>query len=484
MDVKEALDVLGLAEVPTAEGLRQVYRDLVKVYHPDVSSGSTGEHMALINEAYLVVMRYISEKKSTPSEISFTISAQSLARLISALDEYAVSPAMFRLMYRLKGALQTYYTALKMGKPRILKEDEPFIKKAYIYLQIFRKVEEPISVLPPDMRHSFMYRLGEFLAGEHWQNLGEEVNTLLQAYFRAYSLIVTLEGTEKVNMPTLPPGEGAEPSPLGTFSAMSISGKIRSFAARLRLLLEPRVFKMPHELLREVEDIGRHINDLISIVNMAVLLQKKLSSFRYYGPWMKEVKGIITRLVAGAVSIGDKDVDIDVLKATYEDTMAVLERMEKVRDMARKVASIFYKAGTPPYLVEYAEKVARGEGFTGRWEDIRALLDEYEGYMEGVISIGDDVIEAGVLMKKLKDKIGCLQCPDIEEAYKTLSERLWGRLSPPMAVGVEPFLVVADDVRTLLQFIDVISLGDCSVAIGVMRGVVSSELLLRKMGRE
>ena len=254
MDVKEALDVLGLAEVPTAEGLRQVYRDLVKRYHPDVSSGGTGERMALINEAYLVVMRYISEKKSTPSEISFTISAQSLARLISALDKYAVSPTMFKLIYRLKGALQTYYTALKMGKPRILKEDEPFIKKAYIYLQIFRRVEEPISVLPPDIRHSFMYRLGEFLAGEHWENLGEEINTLLEAYFRAYSLIVTLEGTERASMPTLPPGEGAEVSPLGTFSAMSISGKIRSFAARLRLLLEPRVFKMPHELLREVED--------------------------------------------------------------------------------------------------------------------------------------------------------------------------------------------------------------------------------------
>ncbi len=484
MDVKEALDVLGLAKVPTAEELRQVYRDLVKRYHPDVSRGGTGERMALINEAYLVVMRYISEKKSTPSEISFTISAQSLARLISALDEYAVSPAMFKLIYRLKGSLQTYYTALKMGKPRILKEDEPFIKKAYIYLQIFRKVEEPISVLPPDIRHSFMYRLGEFLAGEHWENLGEEVNTLLDAYFRAYSLIVTLEGTERASMPTLPPGEGAEVSPLGTFSAMSISGKIRSFAARLRLLLEPRVFKMPHELLREVEEIGRYINDLISIVNMAVLLQKKLSSFRYYGPWMMQVKGVITRLVAGAVAIGDRDVDMETLRALYENTMSVLERMEKVKGMARKVASIFYKAGSPTHLVEYAEKVARGEGFTSGWDDIRVLLDEYEGYMNRVISIGGDVIEAGALMKELKDKIGCLQCPDIEEAYNTLSERLWGRLSPPMSAGTEPFLVTTDDIRTLLQFIDVMSLGECDVAVGVMMGVVSSELLLRKMGRE
>ncbi len=486
MKIEEALEVLGLTQLPDEKELKRVYRQFVKIYHPDVKGHDSADKMALVNEAYLVLISRISEKKAQVSQKPFSISAKSLANLVSALDKYAVCPSMFRLIYDLKGALSTYYKALQIGKPELIKDHEPMIKRAYLYLRIFQKVEPTIEVLPEDIRHSFMYKLGEFLAGGHWKNLSKEVNILLEAYFRAYSLIVSLEGAEKVGMPTLPAPEGSrsEESPLGVFSAMSIAGKLRSFASRLRLLLEPRVFKMPDELLQEVESIGKMITDLTSLVYMATTLGKMLSKYPYFGPWMNEVKAYISKIVAGAVAIGDKEVDINSLKMLYSSAYSVLESMSEVRKMAREVASLFWKVGAPSELVEYAEKVSRGEIFSGkRWDEIPILIRDLERYLSTVLDMKAEIVEAFKLLKNIESKISCLMCEDIQDAYRVLSERVFERLSPDIS-RVDSFVYVVPLLRAIDQFLDVMSIEDCGSLVGVMRGMYSEEMLLRKMGRE
>ncbi len=485
MNVDEALHILGFSHMPDEKALKDTYRSLVRRYHPDVSTEADAEsRMAQVNEAYLIVMQALSERKKTKPAEQFSISAQSIAMLIEALDHYSVCPAMFRLIYDLKGALSTYYKAVQIGKPELIKTQEPMIKRAYLYLKIFQKVEPTLEVLPEDIRHSFMYRLGEFLAGNHWKDLSKEVNTLLEAYFRAYSLIVSLEGTERVHMPTLPSGGKAEPSPLGTFSAMSISGKIRSFAARLRLLLEPRVFKMPDELLAEVEEIGRQIADLTSLVYMATDLQKRLMKYSYFGPWMNEVKAYITKLVSGAVAIGDKDVDVEGLKLLYRSAVSVLDEMNEVRALAREVASLFFKAHVPYDIQEFVEKVSRGEVFAGKsWSDIPMLLHELRRYLEGVLSLGEVVHEVSALLDSIHEKISCLQCEDIDDAFDALKGRVWGRLSPQVP-STDAFSTMLSELRAIDAFLDVMSLEDCDSVSGVMRGLYSEEMLLRKMGRE
>lgn len=486
MRIEDALKLLGFDRLPDEKELKQVYRSLVKRYHPDISGDAdTKDLMAQINEAYLVLMHSLTEKKKVKLQETFVISAQTLASLVRQLDEYAVSPAMFKLIYELKGILGTYYKAMQLGKPDMVNAHRSTVKKAYLYLKIFQKVEDAIDVLPPDIKHSFLYRLGEFLAGEYWNNLSKEVNTLLDAYFKAYGLIVNLEGADRASIPSLPSGQkDVKPSPLGVFSAMSIAGKIRSFASRLRLLLEPRVFKMPDELWQEIEDIGHQINDMLSLVYMATDLQKRVMTYSYYGPWMDDVKEYVNQLVAGAMAIGDKEVDIQSLRLIYRSAVAIFDEMDRVRNKARQSASLFFKVKAPYEIQEFAESVVRGEVFSDQsWVDVSIMVKEMDDYFSAILSLKEEIEEASTLLKSIEKKIECLQCPDVLDAYGVLKNRLWERLTFGSSSKLL-FLSTLSEMRAIDQFIDMMSLGDCEYVVGVMKGVYSEEILLRKMGKE
>ena len=88
MKIEDALKLLGFDRLPDEKELKQLYRALVKRYHPDISGDPDAKDlMARINQAYLVLMHALTEKKKVKRQETFIISAQTLASLIKQLDE-------------------------------------------------------------------------------------------------------------------------------------------------------------------------------------------------------------------------------------------------------------------------------------------------------------------------------------------------------------------------------------------------------------
>ncbi len=63
-DIKEAAKILGLSLYETSKSVEKKYKELIKLYHPDVNkedSAKANEKASQINRAYEIINDYLNE---------------------------------------------------------------------------------------------------------------------------------------------------------------------------------------------------------------------------------------------------------------------------------------------------------------------------------------------------------------------------------------------------------------------------------------
>jgi DnaJ-class molecular chaperone len=71
VELKNALQVLGLVERASLKEIRSRHRELVKRFHPDAGAAGDEEKMQQVNAAYEVVQKYLAEYRYCFSEEEF-----------------------------------------------------------------------------------------------------------------------------------------------------------------------------------------------------------------------------------------------------------------------------------------------------------------------------------------------------------------------------------------------------------------------------
>ena len=70
-DMRAALQVMGLKERPTLREIKTRHRELVKRHHPDVGNENDNEAIRKINDAYVVVLAYVTGYRFSFTENEF-----------------------------------------------------------------------------------------------------------------------------------------------------------------------------------------------------------------------------------------------------------------------------------------------------------------------------------------------------------------------------------------------------------------------------
>ena len=69
--LQEALRVMGLRERSIIKEIKTRHRELVKRYHPDTGNGDDKEIIIAVNDAYRVLLDYVSEYRFSFNEEEF-----------------------------------------------------------------------------------------------------------------------------------------------------------------------------------------------------------------------------------------------------------------------------------------------------------------------------------------------------------------------------------------------------------------------------
>ena len=93
-DLQVALRILGLGEHASLREIKAQHRELVKRYHPDVSTGTDPEPIRRINAAFRLLLDYVGAYRFSFSEEEFYVQCPEARIWMQFADELAGYPSL------------------------------------------------------------------------------------------------------------------------------------------------------------------------------------------------------------------------------------------------------------------------------------------------------------------------------------------------------------------------------------------------------